>query len=120
MAQEKSFENKIKKYLDDKDAWYVKYWGGARFTTRGVPDILACVQGTFMGIEVKSSYGKPSPLQLHHLHKIDDAGGWAILAYPDDWGELKDLIDALHEPDYPKARDIYDDLKGRWWYADIT
>lgn len=27
MAEEKNFENKIKKFLDEQNCWYVKYWG---------------------------------------------------------------------------------------------
>lgn len=53
MAQEKTFENKIKKYLKGKGAYYVKYHGNA-YSTNGTPDILACVNGYFLGIEVKA------------------------------------------------------------------
>ena len=27
MAAEKNFENKVKKFLKDKGAWVLKYWG---------------------------------------------------------------------------------------------
>lgn len=27
MAAEKNFENRVKKYLEEKGCWYIKYWG---------------------------------------------------------------------------------------------
>ena len=85
MGQEKNFENKIKKYLTDHGAWFIKYWGGAKFTKEGIPDILACVGGSFYAIEVKAPNGRPSVLQLVTLRKIRQAGGYGILLYPDDY-----------------------------------
>lgn len=32
MAAEKNFENRLKKYLEDKGCWFIKYWAGAAFT----------------------------------------------------------------------------------------
>ena len=40
MAAEKNFENKVKKYLKEQGAWFIKYWGGAAFTKAGIPDPL--------------------------------------------------------------------------------
>lgn len=113
MAQEKQYENRIKKYLDDWGAWYVKYWAGATFTKSGVPDILCCVRGTFMGIEVKASNGKPTPLQVHNLKKIDEAGGYAVLAYPEDWHDVQTLIEDVAIGSEAQ-HDIYEELKERW------
>lgn len=53
MAAEKNFENKIKGFLKDHGCWFLKYWGGAAYTKSGIPDILACCEGFFLGIEVK-------------------------------------------------------------------
>lgn len=55
MAAEKNFENKIKGFLKDHGCWFLKYWGGAAYTKSGIPDILACCNGKFLGIEVKVS-----------------------------------------------------------------
>ena len=64
-------------------------------TKAGVPDILACVNGCFVGIEVKSSTGKPSELQIYNVKKIIESGGIAVIVSPEQFGELKDLIVAL-------------------------
>ena len=69
MAAEKNFENKIKGFLKDHGCWFLKYWGGAAYTKSGIPDILACCNGKFLGIEVKAKNGKPSELQLYNLKK---------------------------------------------------
>lgn len=103
MAQEKTFENKIKKYLDSCGAWYVKYWAGAQFTKSGIPDILACVNGYFVGIEVKAQNGKPSEIQLHNVRKINAAGGFAFVLYPSKFGEFKKFIDGLTRDEFDRA-----------------
>lgn len=94
MASEKRFETKIKKLLAESGAYYVKYFG-CGFTQAGVPDILACIGGRFVGIEVKADNGRPSALQIHNLKQIQASGGVGILVYPKDYEALKDLIDAL-------------------------
>ena len=53
---EKQVENKIKKWLEQNNHWYFKVHGGA-FQKTGVPDIIACVKGKFVAIEVKRSNG---------------------------------------------------------------
>lgn len=95
MASEKQFENKIKKYLKEHDAYFLKYWAGGQFTKSGVPDILTCVNGYFVGIEVKAQNGKPSELQLYNIQQIRKAGGFAYVVYPSGWERLKDILDGL-------------------------
>lgn len=94
MAAEKNFENRLKKYLDQKGVWYIKYWAGAKFTKEGIPDILACINGRFYGIEVKAPNGKPTMVQLVTLKKIDKAGGYGLLLYPEDFEDFKTWLNA--------------------------
>ena len=114
MAEEKNFENRVKKYLKDQGAWFVKYWGGAAFTKAGVPDILACVEGHFVGLELKASKGKATEIQLHTLKEIDKAGGIAILLYPQDFDSFKEMVSIMQEKCFTDAERIYEELKGRW------
>lgn len=93
MAAEKSFENKVKKYLVSIGAWHIKYFANA-YTKSGVPDLLCCIGGYFVAIEVKATNGRPSLLQLDKLQKIRDAGGYGILLYPEDFDEFKNWINA--------------------------
>lgn len=74
-AQEKNFENRLKKYLDEYGCWWIKYWAGAAYTKSGVPDLLVSSDGCFLGIEVKAAHGEPSLLQLRNLKKSDNQEG---------------------------------------------
>lgn len=94
MAQEKNFENKVKRFLKDNGCWYVKFFAN-RMTRTGVPDILACVNGHFVAIEVKAQNGKPSELQVYNIKKIREAGGVGIILYPDGFEAFKKLIGEL-------------------------
>ena len=63
MGKEKNFENRVKAYLKEQGCWVIKYWGGGQYTKSGIPDLLACVNGTFVAIELKSETGKLSDIQ---------------------------------------------------------
>lgn len=102
MAQEKIFENKVKKYIEDHGGWQVKYFAN-RMTKSGIPDILACLNGYFVAIEVKAKNGKPSELQKYHVRKINDAGGLAIILYPQDWELFVWLVKYLRERSWELA-----------------
>lgn len=104
MAAEKNFENRIKAFLKGEGAWFIKYWAGSQFTKSGVPDILACVHGYFVAIEVKGPNGIPSELQLHTIKKIREAGGFAFVLYPSGFEEFKQFIR---------------DLKAECWTVDM-
>lgn len=85
---EKAFENKIKAYLKSISAYFIKTHGD-RFSRVGTPDIIACVNGHFVAVEVKAENGKPSELQLHHIEEIKKAGGYATILYPKDFENFK-------------------------------
>ena len=80
MAEEKKIENSIKRYLDSIGAYYIKIHGSA-FMASGTPDIVACVNGRFVAIEVKKEKGGVvSALQKAKINKINDCGGVAFVA----------------------------------------
>lgn len=114
MAQEKNFENKIKQYLKNNDYYFVKYFAN-RMTKVGVPDILACVNGSFLGIEVKSSTGKPSELQIYNVKTINECGGFAVIVSPEQWEFLKMLIGMLENYDFKDARQIVDSINAKFF-----
>lgn len=113
MASEKAFESKIKAYLKKQGAYFVKYFG-CSYSQAGVPDILACINGVFVAIEVKASTGRPSALQVFNLRQIDAAGGIALLAYPEDFEQLKALLLALKNSE--PYGNIYEPF--RWRFCD--
>ena len=107
MGSEKSYENKIKRYLEKCGCYKVKYHGNY-FSENGTPDILVCVppEGRFLAIEVKADNGKPSELQLVKINDIRKAGGFAFVAYPSGWEKLKDIIDGLLIDKFNREEDI--------------
>ena len=76
---EKQIENQIKRYLDSIGAWYRKTHGNM-FSKAGTPDILACINGRFVAIEVKRPGGIVSALQMANIKLIQQAGGVAFVA----------------------------------------
>ena len=94
IAQEKAFENRIKKFIESKGGWYVKFFANS-FTKSGIPDLLCCVNGYFVAIEVKAKNGKPSELQIYNKEKIRSAGGICIILYPNQFKDFKDVIEDL-------------------------
>ena len=94
IASEKAFENKIKAYLKSIGAYFIKTHGD-RFSRVGTPDILACVNGHFVAIEVKAENGKPSELQLYHIEQIRKAGGYGVILYPSNYEIFKKDVEKL-------------------------
>ena len=94
MGTEKSYENKIKTYVKSIGAYFIKTHGD-RFSKVGTPDILACVNGKFVAVEVKGEKGKPSELQLYHIEQIQKAGGHSFLLYPKDFEDFKNFCKNL-------------------------
>jgi Holliday junction resolvase len=88
MTPETKFKNQVMKYLDSLGAYVVKQHGNM-YTSKGVPDLLVCLKGVFLGIELKAENGKPSELQILHIQRIKEAGGFSILLYPSGFEEFK-------------------------------
>lgn len=97
MAQEKNYENKIKKFLKSQGAWFIKYWAGAPFTKSGIPDILACVGGYFVGIEVKAQEGVVSEIQKYNIKQIRNAGGFSFALYPSGYDQFQKFVEDLKQ-----------------------
>ena len=67
----------IIKYLEDQNFYVVKTIVSNK---KGVPDLLVCIRGTFVGIEVKTPKGTATPLQEWNLESIRKAGGYSFIA----------------------------------------
>ena len=94
--------------------WFLKYWAGATFTKTGIPDLLVCCNGRFLGVEIKAPNGRPSELQLYNLRKIDEVGGFGVLLYPNQFELFKNFVDCLIQEDFENANLNYELLKERW------
>ncbi len=101
-------------FLEQQGAWFVKYWGGGRYTKRGIPDIIVCLKGHFVAVETKAPDGKATELQLHTLKKIDKAGGFAFLLYPDQYEMFVQFAQFVQADCQRAYKEIYNEMKGRW------
>lgn len=105
MASEKLFENKVKKYIEDAGGYQVKFFAN-RMTKVGIPDILACINGYFVGVEVKAQTGRPSELQIYNIQKIRDAGGFAFVLYPSGFETFRAFVNGLMTDNYSRDMPI--------------
>lgn len=80
-------------YLDTiPELYYWRAQGGA-YGTPGVPDIVCCFRGRWVGLEVKTCRGKVSEYQKTFKRHIEEAGGvYEIVRSVDD---AKRVIEAL-------------------------
>jgi hypothetical protein len=87
MGPETKLKVKILQWLHQLPlTWAVKI---QQVAIRGTPDILACVNGRFIAIELKSEKGKLDPLQKRTLEKIAGSGGISFVVYPDGIDRFK-------------------------------
>ncbi len=84
------FKEKVQKWLDEITPYHEKI---QQVTIRGTPDILACINGAFVAIELKKSKDdKPDRLQQYKLMQIVKARGLTYVMYPENFEELKKQI----------------------------
>lgn len=77
---------------EQPDVWCLKTHGGG-YGRAGVPDILCCVRGSFLAIELKRPGEQPTKLQTRELHAIHDAQGFAYVARTLD--EVKEFVELV-------------------------
>jgi len=89
-VKEQDVQKKIINELEARGAWVIK-----TITTnkRGCPDILACLNGLFLAIEVKAKgrMTTVTPLQRYQIDQITEAGGLAFAA--DCVDTVKEILD---------------------------
>lgn len=92
---ETKFKNKVRKYLKDKQIWFVKFFSNM-FTPSGIPDILGVLpNGKFFGLELKVEPNKPTPLQLKNVDLINKSKGYAKVLYPKDFDDFKRYVEKI-------------------------
>jgi hypothetical protein len=90
---EKKVKDAVKKILNKHSAYYFSPVTGG-FGTSGVPDLVACIKGKFIGIEAKAGKGKPTALQEKNLITIMNTGGIAVLVNEGGIETLELFLDA--------------------------
>lgn len=97
---EKKVKRKIVALLKKYSAYYFFPATGG-YGRSGVPDIIACCDGLFIGIEAKADMkkNKPTALQQMNLQAIKKAGGISMVI---DANNLDDLVGILDGVRYGK------------------
>lgn len=94
MTPEAKVKLAVKKLLDSMGIYHFSpYMAG--MGRSGVPDIIACYNGKFLGIECKAGKGKTTALQERELHAIDAAGGFTFVARETNINELREKLECL-------------------------
>jgi hypothetical protein len=75
---EKDITAAIMRYLRTLPHCFCWKEHGGMYGTTGLPDIICCVNGRFVGLEVKQPSGKLTRLQENTIAKINAAGGLAV------------------------------------------
>lgn len=88
---EKKVKDKIVKLLKSQGVYYFfpATYGMGR---SGVPDIICCHNGAFIGIECKAGKNKPTPLQLRELEAIRKAGGVSMVVNEENINDVEKLL----------------------------
>jgi len=77
--RESTLQGRILQWLHQQPRVWAFKAAASGYTGRGVPDIVACVDGHFIAFEVKTATGKPTVLQEHAIRDINRAGGTAYV-----------------------------------------
>lgn len=91
---EKKVKLKVEAILKSEGAYYF-FPATHGYGRSGVPDIVACVAGLFLGIECKANGGKPTALQIREIERIRANNGVAVIVDETNWEMVRDLLREL-------------------------
>jgi len=91
MTPEGRVKKKVVDILKAAGAYYFFPATGG-YGRSGVPDIIVCFKGRFIGIECKAGDNTPTALQQRELMRIIDAGGSAFVVNEEALNALVDIF----------------------------
>ena len=91
---ESKVKKKVKKILDDLGAYHFSPMATG-YGRSGVPDIIVCYKGKFIGIECKAGKGKLTALQEYNIEQIKQNQGLAIVINEGNIEQLITLISKI-------------------------
>jgi hypothetical protein len=103
------FKEKVIAYLKKLPrTWYVVVDQRA---LRGTPDLICCINGHLVGIELKASISETHnsarfKLQQYNLDKIRKAKGFGFVIYPENWDKARLRLKDIAEGKYYDLVDI--------------
>lgn len=84
---------KIRKYLATVPECFFWKEHGGQYGTAGIPDIIVCYKGRFIGLEAKVGRNNPTKLQAVTIDRINAAGGIAVVVRTVD--DVKAVIEKI-------------------------
>jgi Holliday junction resolvase len=94
MTPEKKVKNKVVQILKQYGAYYF-FPATYGYGRSGVPDVICCYRGHFIGIECKAGSNVPTAIQERELHSIEVAGGTALVIHDTNLLALTETLDLI-------------------------
>jgi hypothetical protein len=90
-TKENLVKKKVKAILDELKVYHFSPMQNG-MGRAGIPDIVACHSGKFIGIECKAGDNKPTALQERELNRILNAGGEAFVINEENIEQLREEL----------------------------
>ena len=94
MTPEKKVKNKVVQILKQYGAYYF-FPATYGYGRSGVPDVICCYRGHFIGVECKAGSNVPTAIQERELQSIEVAGGTALVIHDTNLLALTETLDLL-------------------------
>jgi len=91
LTPEAKVKKKVKEILDQMGVYHFSPMQNG-MGRAGIPDIVACHGGRFIGIECKAGDNKPTALQERELNRILEAGGEAFVINEENTEQLREEL----------------------------
>lgn len=93
IKKETPLQERIQKYIRQKGGYVIKTHGDM-ISEPGIPDLICCYKGIFIGLEVKIGKNVPSQHQYIHCRNIVKSGGIAVIVWDiDDVKAILSFVD---------------------------
>ena len=89
--KESDLIKKIKVYLNGIPNLFFWKEHGGQYGTAGIPDIIVCYKGKFIGLEAKVGNNTATNLQEMTIREIRQAGGYAAVVRSVE--DVKEILD---------------------------
>ena len=91
MTPEGKQKAKVKKILDDLGCYYF-FPAANGYGRSSIPDIIVCMDGLFLGLEIKAGKNKATALQLRELDRIRQHGGLGLVVDDNNIDTLEHVL----------------------------
>ena len=91
MTEEGRFQRKVLKWFEKNKIYAIKY-NASGISKAGVPDVVACIDGYFVAIELKKEKGVASELQKYNVRQINKTGIACVLR-PSNFEKFISIVD---------------------------